>query len=69
MVMLASLCHELLVSNVQVLFMASVYCEHRLERDSYLNLILGFCRPWTLAQGLLMATMKYKVQCLVLLWV
>jgi len=67
--MLASLCHELLVSNVKVLFMASVYCEHRLERDNYLNLILGFCRPWTLAQGLLMATMKYKVQCLVLLWV
>ena len=34
-------------------------------------LILGFCRSWASAQGLLMATINIQVQCpgLVLLWV
>ena len=31
-----------------------------------MNLILGFCRPWASAQGLLMATLSYTS---VLLWV
>jgi len=32
-------------------------------------MILGFCRPWTSAQDLLMASIYIQIQCPLLLWI